>query len=302
MRDLTAGQVRRMLPPRDPMGHKGTFGRVYIWGGCVGYTGAPVYAGEAAARTGSGLVYVGVPAEVYSIVAARCAVSMVQPVPERYEALLERMEGCGAVLIGPGLGRAACTERTVCALLADLTCPVVLDADGINAVSAHIHVLTDRQRAGRHTVLTPHRGEFLRLGGTPAGEGEEDRERAAADFARRYGCVLVLKGPGTVVAAPDGRRVRNPTGNCGMAKGGSGDVLAGMVLSLIGQGAEPFEAAACAVWLHGRAGDLCAGALSEYAMTPPDLIERLPVVFKELEGLKNEEEGPCEKPCFLHQC
>ena len=126
--------------------------------------------------------------------------------------------------------------------------------------------------------MTPHEGEFARLGG----DISAGRERAAAEFACRNGCVLVLKGPETVVAAPDGRVLVNTTGNCGMAKGGSGDVLAGMILSLIGQGAAPMDAAACAVWIHGRAGDLCAGELTEYAMTPVDMIGRLPAVFREL--------------------
>ena len=285
MASITRELVRSLLPQRDPLGHKGTFGKVYIYGGCVGYTGAPVYAGEAAARTGSGLVFVGVPEEVYPIVAARCAVSMVHPIPRPYPALLERVRGCDAVLIGPGLGRAAETEETVLALLRDLSGSVVLDADGINAAAAHMDVLEGRRDQGRVTVLTPHEGEFARLGGglVPGKASPAQRENAAAAFAARYGCILVLKGPGTVVAAPDGRRLVNTTGNCGMAKGGSGDMLAGMLLSLIGQGAEAFDAAVCAVWLHGRAGDLCARELTEDAMTPPDMIERLPAVFKELE-------------------
>lgn len=275
MEKITAKTVRGLLPPRRADGHKGDFGRVYVYGGCVGYTGAPVYAGEAAVRTGSGLVFVGVPGEVYPIVAARCAGAMAHPVPERYEGLLERVQACDAALIGPGLGRGKTAEENVLGLLRDYERPVVLDADGINAVAAHIDVLDRRAGAA---VLTPHQREFLRLGG----DLSQGRERSAADFARHHGCVLVLKGPGTVVAAPDGRVLVNSTGNCGMAKGGSGDVLAGMVLSLIGQGAAPFEAAACAVWLHGRAGDLCREELTEYAMTPLDLIERLPAVFKNL--------------------
>ena len=135
-------------------------------------------------------------------------------------------------------------------------------------------------RSGRRspTVVTPHEAEFRRLGG----DLSPGREAAAEAFARKHGCVLVLKGPRTVVAAPDGRLLVNTTGNCGMAKGGSGDVLAGMILSLIGQRAAPLEAAACAVWIHGRAGDLCARELTEYAMTPIDMVERLPAVFKEL--------------------
>lgn len=284
MEQITRELVRALLPRRAPDGHKGTFGKVYVCGGCVGYTGAPVYAGEAAARTGSGLVFVGVPEEVYPIVAARCAVSMVHPWPRAYPEALERVRGCDGALIGPGLGRAAETEQLILALLRDLPGPVVLDADGINAAAAHMDVLEDRRDQGRVTVLTPHEGEFARLDRrfVPGSTQPVRRERAAA-FARRYGCVLVLKGPGTVVAAPDGRELVNTTGNCGMAKGGSGDVLAGMLLSLIGQGAAAFDAAACAVWLHGRAGDLCARELSQYAMTPPDMIARLPSVFKELE-------------------
>ena len=278
MDSITAELVRALLPRRDPRGHKGTFGQVCVYGGCVGYTGAPVYAGEAAARTGSGLVYVGVPAEIYPIAAARCAAAMACPVPEAYGELLAWMSRCDAALIGPGLGRAEGTARAVRALLTDLPCPVVLDADGINAAGAHMDVLTGRCHAGRQTVLTPHEGEFLRLGGNLAG----GREAAALDLARRLACVVVLKGPGTVVAEPGGRAMLCPAGNCGMAKGGSGDVLAGMVLSLIGQGAPALEAAACAVWLHGRAGDLCARDLSEYAMTPLDLTGRLPAVFKGL--------------------
>ena len=277
MEEITANLVKKLLPKRDPNGHKGTFGKVRIWGGAVGYTGAPVYAGEAACRTGSGLVFVAVPGEVYPIAAARCDTAMVSPAPEEYEDLRSWMSRCDAALIGPGLGRASDTERKVRALLEDLTVPVVLDADGINAVGTHIDSLASRQ--GRFpTVVTPHEEEFRRLGG----DLSLGRERAAVDFARRSGCVVVLKGPGTVTAAPDGRALRNPTGNCGMAKGGSGDVLAGIVLSLLGQGADAFAAAVCAVWLHGTAGDFAARDLTEYAMTPGDLIGTLPAAFKPL--------------------
>lgn len=276
---ITRQLVQALLPPRDPAGHKGTFGKVYVYGGCVGYTGAPVYAGEAAVRTGSGLVFVGVPGEIYPIAASRCGAAMAQPVPRDYGALLERMERCDAALIGPGLGRAGEAEETALALLRDLSIPVVLDADGINAVSTHMYVLDNRRGV---TVLTPHEGEFARLDGgfLPGGT---NRAQAAADFATRHDCVMVLKGPGTIVAGPGGRILRNTTGNCGMAKGGSGDILAGMLLSLLGQGAGALEAAACAVWLHGRAGDLAEAELTAYAMTPPDLLARLPAAFKELE-------------------
>lgn len=281
MEPITPQLVRRLLPPRPPGGHKGTFGRVYIYGGCPDYTGAPVYAGEAAVRTGSGLVFVGVPEEIYPIAAVRCRDAMVQPLPRDDRVLLERMEACDAVLIGPGLGRTPAAERRVRMLLEKLSVPVVLDADGINAISAHIDVLDGRRAV---TAVTPHEGEFARLDPSfSPGAGREERERAAADFARRHGCVVVLKGPGTIAASPDGRTMVNTTGNCGMAKGGSGDILAGMVLSLLGQGAGAAGAAACAAWLHGRAGDLAAAELTAYAMTPSDLLGRLPAAFKELE-------------------
>ena len=275
MEQITPELVRRLLPRRSPEGHKGTFGKVYVLGGAVGYTGAPVYAGEAAVRTGSGLVFVGVPAEVYPIVASCCEAAMAHPVPSGFQDLLQRLQACDAALIGPGLGREAGTEQTVLSLLEGLAKPAVLDADGINAVSRHIHVLTKRLHP---TVVTPHEEEFRRLGG----DLSRGREQGAAEFVRQHRCTLVLKGPGTIVAAPDGRLWRNPTGNSGMAKGGSGDVLAGMVLSLIGQGADPVDASLCAVWLHGRAGDLCKRDLTEYAMTPGCLIGRLPAVFREL--------------------
>ena len=272
---MTVELARRLLPPRRADGHKGDFGRVYVVAGAVGYTGAPVYAAEAAARTGSGLVFVGVPEAVYPIVAARCATAMAQPLPEDREELLARLSRCDAVVLGPGLGRSPQAEALTLFLLERLEAPVVLDADGINAAATHIHVLRDRRFP---TVVTPHEGEFLRLGG----QLSLGREPAAQAMARALGCVVVLKGPGTITAAPDGRTRRNTTGNCGMAKGGSGDILSGMIAALVGQGAAPYDAAACAVWLHGRAGDLCSRELTEYAMTPPDLLARLPAVFREL--------------------
>lgn len=270
--------VRSLLPARDPNGHKGNFGKVFVIGGCTGYTGAPVFAGEAAVRSGSGLVFTGVPSNIYPIVAARCGAAMAFPLPD-YPLLLDRLQNCDAVLIGPGLGGGEAARLLVLDLLRDLTAPVVLDADGINAVSTHMDILN--QRRG-HTVLTPHEGEFSRLCPSFA-PGRSQRAGAASQFARQSGCTLVLKGPGTIVASPDGRALRNTTGCSGMAKGGSGDILAGMILSLMGQGASPADAAACAVWLHGRAGELAEAELTAYGMAPSDLLGRIPAAFKELE-------------------
>ena len=269
-----------VLPRRPRQAHKGDFGRVYVLGGSVGYTGAPVFAANAAVRTGSGLVFLGVPRDIWAVTAVRCAEAMPHPLDTEPQRVLERIARCDAALIGPGLGRSEETDRLVRFLVERLELPLVLDADGLNALAGHTQLLKGRTAP---TVLTPHEGEFARLTGCAL--PVKDREGAAADFAREHGCVLVLKGKNTVTAHPDGRVWINTTGNPGMAKGGSGDVLAGMILSLVGQGIEAGQAAAMAVWLHGRAGDLCARELGEYAMTPSDMLAMLPQALKELEQI-----------------
>ena len=279
--------VKNVLPRRREDGHKGDFGKDYILAGSVGFTGAPVFAARACVRTGAGLVTVGTPAAAWPVVAGKCMEEMPYPLPDQdgklsaaaRGSILERAQTCGAVLIGPGLGRSPESDGLLCSLAAELPQSLVLDADGINAVSEHIDVL--RKRFGRVTVLTPHDGEFARLGGDLAACARLD---AARDFAREHGCVLVLKGHRTIVAAPDGRAAVNTTGNSGMAKGGSGDVLSGMILALLGQGMAAYEAACAAVWLHGRAGDLAARDKGEYSMTPSDLLERIPAAILEVEN------------------
>lgn len=277
---VQAGEFR--LPRRPRAAHKGDFGKVFVLAGSVGYTGAPVLAANAAVRAGAGLVYLGVPKEIWPIMAVKCTEAMPFPLPEDYDALLEKARSCDAALIGPGLGRAPETETLVLRLLADLPIPVVLDADGINALSGHIDVLDKRSAP---TVLTPHDGEFSRLTGCDL--PIRDRLAAARDFAKAHNCVLVLKGHGTVTAAPDGLCSVNTTGNPGMAKGGSGDVLAGIVAALLAQ--KPLngpytgaaELAAAGVCYHGMAGDRAAERLGEYGMTPSDLLLELPGVLRD---------------------
>lgn len=282
METITGAFVRRSLPRRDPEGHKGTFGKVLCVCGSVGYTGAPIFAGRGAVRTGSGLVFLAVPESVWPVAAVKSDEAMPFPVPEAEgrlsllaeEPIRRRAESCDAVLIGCGLGRGWQTDALVRKLLT-IEKPLVLDADGLNALSGREELL---QKRAAPTILTPHEGEFLRLGGgLSAG-----REAAAAAFSEKYGVYLVLKGHRTVVAAPDGRLAVNGTGNSGMAKGGSGDVLAGMILSLLGQGCEAFAACCAAVWLHGRAGDLAAADKGERGMTPTDLLEQIPYAMKDL--------------------
>ena len=283
MERITAEWVRAALPRRDPLGHKGTFGKLLCVCGSVGYSGAPILASRAAVRSGAGLVYLGVPEPLWPVAAVKSDEAMPFPLPAEdgrlapaaEEPLRLRAADCSAVLVGCGLGRSPGCDALIRRLL-HLSQTLVLDADGINALAGHLDELAVRQ--GRITVLTPHEGEFCRVGG----DLSHGREKEAAAFAVEHGVYLILKGPCTVIAAPDGRLRVNTTGNCGMAKGSSGDVLAGMVLALLGLGMEPMSACCAAVWLHGRAGDLAARDVGLWGMTPTDLLERIPAALREV--------------------
>lgn len=276
------------LPPRKADGHKGDFGKLLIVGGAAGCTGAPYLTASAAVRSGCGLVYLGVPDNIWQVEAVKCVSAMPFPLSgdwsgklgrKALSAVLEKLEGCGVLAIGPGLGRDEGTAQLVREVLQKTEKPVVLDADGINALEGHIDILDSRR--GRVTILTPHDGEFARIG-TLTG----DRVGTARAFAQAHGCVLVLKGHRTVTAVPSGNVLVNATGNSGLAKGGSGDVLTGLIASLLAQGAAPAMAAAGGVWIHGRAADIAARELTEYCMTPEDVIRQMPAVFTEL-GVRN---------------
>ena len=272
---ITVGPELIRLPRRAADSHKGDYGRLFILAGSRGYTGAAALCARSAVRGGAGLVTLAVPEDVYPIVAVKCDEAMVWPLPEDDGAVLEKAKDCDAALIGPGLGQGERAERLVRLLLRSLDCPVILDADGLNIVSRHIDVLDARQGAA---VLTPHEGEFARLAGCPL--PVRDRPGMARWFAQAHRCVLVLKGHRTVTAFPDGTCAVNPTGNPGMARGGSGDVLAGLMAALVAQGID--NAVPAAVWLHGRAGDLAAEDKGEYGMTPSDMIGQIPYAIKEL--------------------
>ena len=278
--ELTHEDVHSVLPDREPWGHKGTYGKILLLCGSKGYTGAAYFAAMGALRTGAGLVFLGVPESIYAIEAVKLNEPVVFPLPEdegklgilAIPEILERLPKMDAVLIGCGLGQSAGTLAVVRAVLENAKCPVIVDADGINVLKEHKDILRGRQHP---TVLTPHDGEFVRIGGVL----QEDRMEAAAALARDLGCIVLLKGHRTCIT--DGRTgYRNTTGNPGMAVGGSGDVLAGMIVSLLGQGLAPMEAAACGAWLHGAAGDLCAGELGQYAMLPTDMLNALPRLLK----------------------
>jgi NAD(P)H-hydrate epimerase len=267
-----------VLPRRKRDAHKGDFGRLFILAGSEGYTGAPVLASRAAVRAGAGLVTLAVPREIYPIVAVKCDEAMPWPLPDDDTAIVNKASACDLALIGPGLGQGERAQALVLRLLRELTCPVILDADGLNILSRHIDVLDARRGI---TILTPHDGEFARLSGCPL--PVVDRLSTARDFGEKHRCVLVLKGHRTITAAGDGRCFVNTTGNPGMARGGSGDALAGLMAGLLVQTPDDLDAVLRAVWLHGRAGDLAAAEKGEYGMTVGDLIEQIPYAMKECE-------------------
>ena len=277
---LEAAQIRQLLPVRPRFSHKGDYGRVLLVCGSVGFTGAAALAARAALRTGAGLITAATPRQVWPIVAAKLDEPMVLPMADdeagrlslqAAPALTQLLAKADACLIGPGLGRSKALDALVAALVGEARCPVVLDADGINAMAGHIDRLRE---AACPLILTPHDGEFLRLSpgaALPPADFDARADRAMA-LARKLSAVVLLKGYRTAIT--DGKRLyRNETGNPGMATGGSGDVLAGMLVSLLGQGLAPLEAAAAAAWLHGAAGDRCAAERGEYGMTPSDLID-----------------------------
>ena len=280
IQELDRQSVLSILPERDPFGHKGSFGKVLLLCGSRGFTGAAYLAAMGALRSGAGLVYLGVPESIYAIEAVKLNEPVVFPLPDKEGKLSEeavpeirkRLPAMDTVLVGCGLGISEGTLAVVKAVLENAVCPVVLDADGINVLSGHMDILRGRQYP---TILTPHDGEFRRVGGSVG----DDRMASAGAFASEFGCVLLLKGHRTCIT--DGQTgYVNGTGNPGMAVGGSGDVLAGILTGLLGQGIEPLKAAACAAWLHGAAGDLCASELGQYAMLPTDMLSALPRLLK----------------------
>lgn len=276
------------LPRRSPAGHKGTYGKVLLVAGSRGMSGAASMCGRAALRGGAGLVQVASPADAQPVVAAAYPAYTTIPIRQHADGspgdgtvaeLVELARGADVLAVGPGLGREPGTVSFVRSLLAGSEKAVVLDADGLYALSP----FAEEFRRSAPFVLTPHPGEFARLTGQPAPQGEGARREQAVGFARRFGCVLLLKGSGTLVS--DGSRLyRNTSGNPGMASGGSGDVLTGVIAALAGQGLGAFDAAVLGAWVHGRAGDLAAAELGMTALTATDLLDYLPAAFRELEA------------------
>ena len=280
MKSLNHETALSILPDRAQDAHKGDFGRILLLCGARGYTGAAYLAAMGALRSGAGLVFLGVPESIYAIEAVKLNEAIVFPLPDEDGGLsaaavpeiMERLPKMDAVVVGPGLGQRKGTLEVVKAVLGCAECPVVLDADGINLIASHKDIVRGRTAP---TILTPHAGEFARL----SEKAVEDRKTAAEQMAQNLNCIMVLKGHNTVVT--DGITTYiNPTGNPGMAVGGSGDVLAGIIASLLGQGIEPLKAAACGAWIHGAAGDICASEIGQFGMLPSDMVSVLPRLLK----------------------
>lgn len=270
--------------PRRTDSNKGDFGRVLCICGSKSYIGAAVLSASGAVRSGAGLVYAAFPESAYPAIAPKLTEPVLLPMPSDengcFSALaipeiIEAMRGCSAVLLGCGLGKSAGTRRLVEAVLFACRVPLVLDADGINIAAENINIL---KAARSKLIITPHPGEMSRLTGMSISKIQADRVKAAEEFAAEHGCVLVLKGSGTVVS--DGSKtVINTAGNPGMAKGGSGDLLAGIIAGLLAQGQSSLDAAANGVFLHALAGDAAAEKMSMQGMTPTDMLNQLPYCF-----------------------
>lgn len=279
IKELDHTAVLSLLPDRDPEGHKGTFGKLLLLCGSRGYTGAAYLAAMGALRCGAGLVFLGVPESVYGIEAVKLNEPVVFPLPDENgmyhadaaESLRNRLKDMDAVLIGCGMGKSAGTLAVLEMVLKEAHCPVIVDADGINLLQDHMYLLRGRSYP---TILTPHEGEFRRIGSLG-----KDRIGSAASLAAQTGSVVLLKGHRTCITDGDTCYI-NTTGNPGMATGGSGDLLAGMIAALVGQGIPSLEAAACGAWLHGAVGDICAEEMGQYAMLPTDMLKVLPRLLK----------------------
>lgn len=283
---LTHEFVSKFLNKRDEEAHKGNFGHLLIIGGSPGKTGAVCLAGLGALRSGAGLITLGVPYAVWREVDTRLLETLTLPLPDSDGFLVSdakhviksAIENKSAIAIGPGLGVTDSTKELVRFVLRECALPVVIDADGLNCLVGNLDLLKGR----KNVVLTPHPGEMARLTGLTTSEIQGRRMEVAEKFAKEFSVVLVLKGAGTVIGAPDGILYFNTTGNPGMATGGMGDVLTGLIGGFLAQGYSPVVSAILGVYIHGRAGDICAEVDGPWGYGAERLSQFIPTVIKEL--------------------
>lgn len=278
------------LLPRNPDSHKGDFGHVLILAGSPRFSGAAVLCAQACLRSGAGLVTLGIPESLNKVfIKIKPTEAMTLPLPQTKEGTLSSLalgkirefaKKIDVLAIGPGLSRNASTQNLVIKVIKSIDKPLVVDADGLNALAAHLSILSGKTRV----ILTPHPGEMARLLGGRVSQVQKDRKKVAKDFVNRYNVILVLKGHETLVVEKIKGIYLNKTGNPGMAKAGSGDVLTGIIAAFLAQGLSGFEAAKYAVYLHGLAGDLAAKEKSQLAMIASDIIAKIPKAIKSCSG------------------
>jgi NAD(P)H-hydrate epimerase len=287
---ITEAMVKSLFKPRAAESHKGTYGHALVIGGSMGMAGALMMTSYAALKTGSGLVTAGVPSSLVPIVQSSLLEVMCQALASTpqgtisLEALpvINNLLGSTSVCaIGPGMSRYDEAYKILCFVLENAGIPVLIDADGLNALQGNAEILKDRQIP---VVITPHPGEMARLTGLKIEEIQENRLEIARQFAQEWGITIVLKGNRTVVACPSGDLFVNITGNPGMATAGSGDVLSGIILGLMAQGMKAHQAALAGVYIHGRAGDRAAESTGQRGLVATDMINCLPEVLRQLES------------------
>lgn len=268
--------------------NKGTLGSLLCICGSYGMAGAAIMAGKAALRCGIGLLKIAVPKSIYPVCATNILESVYYPLEEtsngvisskNTDFLLEMCEKSSAVLIGCGLSVCDDTKNLVQSVITNCEKPLVIDADALNCICNKPEIFKNLKAPA---IITPHPGEMARLLHSTPKTVNSSRENTAIDFAKKFGVVTVLKGAGTIIASPDGEVYINHTGNSGMATGGSGDVLSGIIGSLLAQGASPINAAAAGVFLHGTIGDIAAEKLGKISMLPTDMIDMIPTAYLKL--------------------
>ncbi len=279
-------EFKHTLKKRNPGSNKGDYGHVFVLAGSPGLTGAAYLCAQAAILSGSGLVTAGISKSLNCILASKFIEVMTKPLPETKkqslslsasDEILSFSKKADVLAIGPGLSQNPETQRLIQRLILNIDKPIVLDADGINAISKDVKILNKRKS---DTVITPHPGEMARLIKKDKDFIQKNRIKVAKDFARDFGVVCVLKGYKTVVANPKGDFYINNSGNPGMATAGAGDVLTGIIASLIGQNITPFGASRLGVYIHGLSGDLAKKEKGEISLIASDLLEYLPFAFK----------------------
>jgi NAD(P)H-hydrate epimerase len=282
--------VARHFPRRPRGAHKGTYGHLLLVAGSLGKTGAAALSAAAAMRSGSGLVTVATPASQQPIVASLVIEAMSEPLPETSartlalkarDTIVELATARDAVALGPGIGLDGETQQVARSLVQELRKPMAVDADALTALAGRLETLREAPAA---RCLTPHPGEMARMLGGRVDEVQRDRIECVRQFATRHRAYVVLKGARSVVGAPDGRVLVNPTGNPGMASGGTGDVLTGMLGAFLARGLEPGAAMLASVYLHGSAGDIAAERVGEEALIARDVIAAIPEAFRRLGG------------------